>query len=113
MKIRDLCRAQAQKFAFEFFPPKRQKDDDELFCRSQELRALGPTIISVAYGACGSTRRNTIDLVCRFQAELGMLGMAHLSCVGHSQTELRDVVTYLKDRGIENVMCLRGDPPLG
>src|SRR5262245_569700 len=113
MKIRDLFRAQAQTFSFEFFPPKTQEDADELFFRAQELKPLGPSFISVTYGAGGSTRRNTIDLVCRFQAELGMLGMAHLTCVGHSQAELREVLTELKDRGVENVMCLRGDPPRG
>ena len=113
MKIRDLFRSQAQTFSFEFFPPKTKEDADELFVRVRELKPLGPSFISVTYGAGGSTRRNTIDLVCRFQAELGMLGMAHLTCVGHSQTELREVLTELKDRGIENVMCLRGDPPRG
>jgi methylenetetrahydrofolate reductase (NADH) len=113
MKIRDLFRSQAQTFSFEFFPPKTQEDAAELFVRAQELRPLGPSFISVTYGAGGSTRRNTIDLVCRFQVELGMLGMAHLTCVGHSQAELCEVLTELKDRGIENVMCLRGDPPRG
>jgi methylenetetrahydrofolate reductase (NADPH) len=113
MKIRDLFHSQAQTFSFEFFPPKTPEDAAELFTRARELQPLGPSFISVTYGAGGSTRRNTIDLVCRMQAELGMLGMAHLTCVGHSQAELRDVLTELKERGIENVMCLRGDPPRG
>jgi methylenetetrahydrofolate reductase (NADPH) len=113
MKIRDLFRSQAQTFSFEFFPPKTQEDAEELFVRAQELKPLRPSFVSVTYGAGGSTRRNTIDLVCRFQAELGVLGMAHLTCVGHSQAELRDVLTELKGRSIENVMCLRGDPPRG
>ncbi|MBI3800015.1 MAG: methylenetetrahydrofolate reductase [NAD(P)H] [Deltaproteobacteria bacterium] len=113
MKIHELFRSQAQTFSFEFFPPKTPEDAEELFVRAQELQPLRPSFISVTYGAGGSTRRNTIDLVCRFQAELGMLGMAHLTCVGHSQAELRDVLTELKERGIENVMCLRGDPPRG
>ena len=67
----------------------------------------------MTYGAGGSTRKNTIDLVCRFQAELGLIGMAHLTCVGHSQTELSDILVELQDRGVENLMCLRGDPPRG
>ncbi len=113
MKIRDLFRSQAQTFSFEFFPPKTQADADELFIRAREIKPLGPSFISVTYGAGGSTRRNTIDLVCRMQTELGMLGMAHLTCVGHSRAELREVLTELKERGIENVMCLRGDPPRG
>jgi methylenetetrahydrofolate reductase (NADPH) len=113
MKIRDLFGSQAQTFSFEFFPPKTEHEIEELFERARELKPYGPSFISVTYGAGGSTRRNTIDLVGRFQAELGLLGMAHLTCVGHSQAELREVLDELKDRGIENVMCLRGDPPRG
>src|SRR5919109_2264226 len=113
MKIRELFTIQPQTFSFEFFPPKTPQDVDELWGRAQELKSLGPSFISVTYGAGGSTRRNTIDLVCRFQAELGMVAMAHVTCVGHSQAELREVLTELRDRGIENVMCLRGDPPRG
>lgn len=113
MKIRDLFRSQGQTFSFEFFPPKTAQEVDELFVRVQELKPFGPSFISVTYGAGGSTRRNTIDLVCRFQAELDIVAMAHLTCVGHSQAELREVLGELRDRGIENVMCLRGDPPRG
>ncbi len=82
-----------------------------LFERARALRKLGASFCSVTYGAGGSTRRNTIDLVCRFQAELGLVGMAHLTCVGHSQTALREILSELKNRGVENLMCLRGDPP--
>ena len=113
MKIRELFRAQTQTFSFEFFPPKTPQDIDELWGRAQELQALGPSFISVTYGAGGSTRRNTIDLVCRFQAELGIVAMAHVTCVGHSQTELREILAELRQHGVENLMCLRGDPPRG
>ena len=113
MKIRDLFQAHPQTFSFEFFPPKTAQDVDELFGRARELQPLGPSFISVTYGAGGSTRRNTIDLVCRFQAELGLMAMAHVTCVGHSQAELREVLEELCTRGIDNVMCLRGDPPRG
>ena len=113
MKIRDLFRLQAQTFSFEFSPPKTPEDIDLLFERARELKPLGPSFISVTYGAGGSTRRNTIDIVCRMQEELGIVAVAHVTCVGHSQAELRDVLGELKDRGIENLMCLRGDPPKG
>src|SRR5581483_6566444 len=113
MKIRDLFALRSPTFSFEFFPPKTTDEGEELFSRVQELKPLGPSFISVTYGAGGSTRRNTIDLVCRFQEELGILGMAHVTCVGHSQHELREVLTELSDRGVENLMCLRGDPPKG
>ena len=95
MKIRDLFSSQQQTFSFEFFPPKTTQEVDDLLVRAQALKALGPSFISVTYGAGGSTRRNTIDLVCRFQAEL------------------REVLTELQDHGVENLMCLRGDPPRG
>jgi methylenetetrahydrofolate reductase (NADPH) len=113
MKIRELFQSQPQTFSFEFFPPKTPQDVEELFIRARELQSLGPSFISVTYGAGGATRRNTIDLVCRFQAELGMVAMAHLTCVGHSQAELREILAELHTRGIDNVMCLRGDPPRG
>jgi methylenetetrahydrofolate reductase (NADPH) len=113
MKIRELFTTQPQTFSFEFFPPKTPQDVDDLFGRAQELKSLRPSFISVTYGAGGSTRRNTIDLVCRFQAELDMVAMAHVTCVGHSQAELREVLEELRARGVENLMCLRGDPPRG
>lgn len=113
MRIRDLFRSHAQTFSFEFSPPKTPEDIDLLFERARELKPLGPSFISVTYGAGGSTRRNTIDIVCRMQEELGIVAVAHVTCVGHSQAELRDVLGELKDRGIENLMCLRGDPPKG
>ncbi len=113
MKIRTLFDAHSQTFSFEFFPPKTLEDGEALFDRACGLQQLGASFCSVTYGAGGSTRKNTIDLVCRFQAELGLVGMAHLTCVGHSQVELREILSELKDRGVENLMCLRGDPPRG
>ena len=113
MKIRTLFDTHPQTFSFEFFPPKTAEDGAALFDRARELQKLGASFCSVTYGAGGSTRKNTIDLVCRFQAELGLIGMAHLTCVGHSQTELSDILVELQDRGVENLMCLRGDPPRG
>ena len=113
MKIRDLFRSQEQTFSFEFFPPKSLEDVDALFDRARELQQLGVSFCSVTYGAGGSTRKNTIDLVCRLQSELDLVAMAHLTCVGHTQAELQEVLHELQDRGVENLMCLRGDPPQG
>ncbi|MGE0682869.1 MAG: methylenetetrahydrofolate reductase [NAD(P)H] [Candidatus Binatia bacterium] len=113
MKVRDLFRSQMPTFSFEFFPPKTMEDINLLFERARELQPLRPSFISVTYGAGGSTRRNTIDIVCRMQEELGIVAVAHVTCVGHSQAELRDVLQELKERDIENLMCLRGDPPKG
>ncbi len=113
MKIRTLFDTHPQTFSFEFFPPKTVEDEEALFDRARELQQLGASFCSVTYGAGGATRKNTIDLVCRFQAELGLIGMAHLTCAGHSQTELGNILSEMKDRGVENIMCLRGDPPHG
>ena len=113
MNIRDVFHASPHTFSFEFFPPKTVEDGEALCARARALNALGPSFISVTYGAGGSTRRNTIDLVCRLQDELHMVAMAHVTCVGHSQAELRAVLTELRDRGITNLMCLRGDAPRG
>ena len=113
MKIRALFDSHSPTFSFEFFPPKTLADGEALFERAHELQQLGASFCSVTYGAGGATRKNTIELVCRFQAELGLVGMAHLTCVGHSQAALRDILSELKDRGVENLMCLRGDPPRG
>ncbi|MBM3222524.1 MAG: methylenetetrahydrofolate reductase [NAD(P)H] [Candidatus Tectomicrobia bacterium] len=113
MKIRDLFRTEPQTFSFEFFPPKTSQEVDELLERIGVLKALGPSFMSVTYGAGGSTRRNTFDLVCRCQEALGIAAMAHLTCVGHSQTELREILRELQCRGVDNLMCLRGDPPRG
>ena len=113
MKIRRLFETRDQTFSFEFFPPKNPADVEQLFVRAGELKPLGPSFVSVTYGAGGSTRKNTIDLVGRFQDELGLVGMAHLTCVGHTQAELRAILQEFQARGIENVMCLRGDPPRG
>src|SRR5262245_33921041 len=113
MKIRDLFSFQPQTFSFEFFPPKTPQDVDDLLVRARELKALGPSFISVTYETDGSTRRSTIDLVCRLQAELDMVAMAHVTCIDHSQAELRKVLEELRGRGVQNLMCLRDDPPRG
>lgn len=78
---------------------------------AERLRRLSPSFVSVTYGAGGSTRRNTIDVVVRLQQELGLTAAAHLTCVGHSQRELREILAELATRGVENLMLLRGDPP--
>ena len=82
MKIRILFDSHPQTFSFEFFPPKTAEDGEALFDRARKLQKLGASFCSVTYGAGGSTRKNTIDLVCRFQAELGLIGMAHLTAWG-------------------------------
>lgn len=111
MSICDQLRAAGPHFSFEFFPPKNDEGVAQLFEALTDLRAYAPTYVSVTYGAGGSTRNVTVDLVARIQSELGLSAMAHLTCVGASRDEIRSVLDELWERGVRNVLALRGDPP--
>jgi len=111
MRIRELLDAGGPAFSFEFFPPKTAQAEVTLFRTIDRLRPLRPAFVSVTYGAGGSTRDKTIDLVCRIKHDIGIEAMAHLTCVGATQHELADILARLGDRGIDNVLALRGDPP--
>jgi methylenetetrahydrofolate reductase (NADPH) len=100
-------------FSFEFFPPKDAEGVERLFETIAELRPYAPAYVSVTYGAGGSTRRLTVELVRRIKREVGIEAMAHLTCVGATRAELCEVLDQLKGHGIENVIALRGDPPKG
>ncbi len=113
MKIVDALLGPEPAFSFEFFPPKDDEGVSRLFETLAELRHYQPTYVSVTYGAGGSTRNLTVDLVRRIKAELGLEAMAHLTCVGASSDELAQVLDSLRAAGIENVLPLRGDPPRG
>lgn len=99
--------------SFEFFPPKTPDGVEQLYRTVEELRPCRPSFVSVTYGAGGSTRDRTIELVSRIQRDLGMATMAHLTCVGSSRDEIGEVLKRLVDAGIQNVLALRGDPPKG
>lgn len=113
MRIRELLATGRPSFSFEFFPPKTEEGSALLLEAIESLRDLKPTYVSVTYGAGGSTRDLTIDLVRRIQREYGIETMAHLTCVGSNRDEIRAVVDRLAESGIENVLALRGDPPKG
>ena len=100
-------------FSFEFFPPKSAEATGALLSTIDELRELKPTFVSVTYGAGGSTRDLTLDLVRRIKRERGLEAMAHLTCVGHSRAEIARILDDHRDAGVENVIALRGDPPRG
>jgi methylenetetrahydrofolate reductase (NADPH) len=112
MKIRDLYGAGRRVYSFEFFPPKTEKGVATLENTIRELRDLSPGFVSVTYGAGGSTRDRTVDLVTRIQKD-GITAMAHLTCVGASRDDLASVLDRLCAAGVENVIALRGDPPAG
>lgn len=111
MQIRDLIGGNRPVFSFEFFPPKTEQGEQNLYRAIDSLRELQPTFISVTYGAGGSTRDKTVELVCRIKHELGIETMAHLTCVGSDRTEIDLVLQRLRAGGIDNVLALRGDPP--
>ena len=99
--------------SFEFFPPKNEAGFQQLYKAIDELHPLHPSYVSVTYGAGGSTRSKTVELVEKIQNELKIRAMAHLTCVGHTQGELGGILDDLWKAGIVNVLALRGDPPAG
>ncbi len=117
MRISDLLRFARERgepiFSFEFFPPKTDDGVRQLFETVEALRPLGPAYVSVTYGAGGSTRQRTLELVKRLKGETEVEAMAHVTCVGASREELAGVLDELADAGIQNVLALRGDPPRG
>jgi methylenetetrahydrofolate reductase (NADH) len=117
VRISDLLRFARERgepiFSFEFFPPKTDDGVRQLFETVEALRPLGPAYVSVTYGAGGSTRQRTLELVKRLKGETEVEAMAHVTCVGASREELAGVLDELADAGIQNVLALRGDPPRG
>jgi len=109
-KIRDIIAAGPSR-SFEFFPPKTEAAEEQLTRALVELEPLHPSFVSVTYGAGGSTREMTHEIVTRVQRETSLTAMAHLTCAAHSRAELTHIVTRYRDAGIENILTLRGDPP--
>jgi methylenetetrahydrofolate reductase (NADPH) len=100
-------------FSFEFFPPKTAQGEDNLFRALQELGPMEPDYVSVTYGAGGSTREKTLEIVSRIKADFGLEAMAHFTCVNATTDELRRTLDQMREAGLENVLALRGDPPDG
>jgi methylenetetrahydrofolate reductase (NADPH) len=111
MRIPDLIGANGPVFSFEFFPPKTEQGEHALYRTIDSLRELRPTFVSVTYGAGGTTRDKTLELVCRIKHDIGIEAMAHLTCVGADRHEIGAVLERLRAAGIDNVLALRGDPP--
>jgi methylenetetrahydrofolate reductase (NADPH) len=117
VKISDLLRFARERgeplFSFEFFPPKTDEGVRALFETVEALRPLGPSYVSVTYGAGGSTRQKTLELVKRLKRESEVEAMAHVTCVGASRDEIAAVLDEVAAAGVQNVLALRGDPPRG
>ena len=113
MLVRDILANNRISFSFEFFPPKDEEGWERLFQSIRELMPLKPAFVSVTYGAGGSTRDRTHKLVMRIKQETDLTVVSHLTCVGSTKSEMREILTRYAENGIENILALRGDPPKG
>jgi methylenetetrahydrofolate reductase (NADPH) len=111
MHIQDILDQDSTTFSFEFFPPKTDTASAELFKTITQLEALKPSFVSVTYGAGGSTRDRTHDLIVRIQKETNLTAVSHLTCVCHSLAEMESILDRYAAAGIENILALGGDPP--
>src|SRR5919198_1075631 len=113
MRISEAFKLGRPTFSFEFLPPRTDQAARDLFKTIDHLQALRPDFVTVTYGAGGSTRERTIELVTDIKHRLRIEVAAHLTCVGHSADEIGAIAERLRRNGIENLMALRGDPPRG
>src|SRR4029078_2472860 len=102
-------------FSFEFFPPRTEAGTRNLEEALSALSLLDPTLVSVTYRAGGtpSEKVKTIEIVSHLKRDFGLEAMAHFTCVGATVEELRSTLDLMRDRGVENVLALRGEPPQG
>ncbi len=113
MKVADAYGADRFGLSFELFPPKNEASEEELFRHLEELMSFEPSYVTCTYGAGGSTRQKTLDVVERVRLRYGCPVASHLTCVGSTADELRAYLREAHERGIQNIVALRGDPPKG
>lgn len=113
VRVGDLLATGSQSFSFEFFPPKTDAGEEQLWKALGELEPLAPTFVSVTYGAGGTTRDRTVGITGRIATDTSMVPVGHLTCVGATVTELESVIAEYAAAGVYNVLALRGDPPGG
>jgi methylenetetrahydrofolate reductase (NADPH) len=109
MKIHELIAREGACISFEFFPPKTEEGEDQLFEVITRLETLHPGYVSVTYGAGGSTARNTHRIIKRIRDTTSITPMPHLTCMQQSKSDLRKILMEYRDDGIENILALRGD----
>ena len=110
-KLTEVFKFGKPTFSFELFPPKTEEGYQKLLVTIAGLAALKPDFISVTYGAGGGSRDKTFEIVQHIQEKHQITGVAHLTCVLHTKDEIKNILTDVKKRGIQNVLALRGDPP--
>ena len=113
MHIHDILERDKPSFSFEFFPPRSEKAAEDLYQTIRELEAYRPSFVSVTYGAGGSTRRRTHELVIRIRRTTPIPTIPHLTCVGHTKPEIHAILERYAAEGVGNILALRGDPPEG
>jgi len=111
MRIAELYRQERPVFSFEFFPPKTDSGYEAPYAPVLALKRLNPDFVSVTWGAGGSTRQKTVEIVVRIQQEIGLTAMAHLSCIGSTPDQITQTLGQLTAGGIENILALGGDRP--
>jgi methylenetetrahydrofolate reductase (NADPH) len=111
MHIRDVFKKHPTTFSFEFFPPKDEPSVEALYETIAEIEQLKPSFVSVTYGAGGSTRERTHDLVVRVRSETSLDPIPHLTCVCHTEADIQAILERYAKVGITNIMALRGDIP--
>jgi methylenetetrahydrofolate reductase (NADPH) len=111
MHARDIFTSRKPTVSFEFFPPKTSEAQENLFDTILELETIQPAFVSVTYGAGGSTRELTHDLVLRLKKQTSLDPVPHLTCVGHTEAEIEAILERYAAAGVSNILALRGDPP--
>ena len=113
MHITDIINKGRPTFSFEFFPPKSERASESLFETIKDLESLAPSYVSITYGAGGTTRERTHDLVEKILEKTNLIPIPHLTCVQHTEEEISNILKRYSDKGVSNILALRGDNPKG